>query len=93
MQSLRVGVDDDEDSHPHNDCFVAVNSPSQLLVSEPNSRHHHASSSSDRIDNSSDVVETDEQLTSSLPTRLHISIPDTRRRQMPMYVIKDHLGD
>jgi len=78
MQSLRVGVDDvDEDSHPHNDCFVAVSSPSQLLVSEPNSWQHHASSSSsDRIaNNSSDVVETDEQLTSSLPTRLHISIP------------------
>lgn len=79
MQSLRVGDDDDEDSQRrHNDCFVAVSSPSQLLISEPNSWHHHASSSSsDRIaNNSSDVVvESDEQLTSSFPTRLHISIP------------------
>jgi len=70
MQSLRVGVDGDEDSHSqraHNDCFVAVSSPSQLI--EPNScLHHHASSS-----NSS---ETDEQVTSSLrPASLHISIP------------------
>jgi len=80
MQSLRVDNDDDEASHSqraHNDCFVAVSSPSQLI--EPNSWHHHASSSSfpsDRItNNSSDVVETDEQVTSSLPTRLHISIP------------------
>jgi len=70
MQSLRVGNDGDEDqSHPHNDCFVAVSSPSQLLVAEQNDWHHHASSSS----NSTDVVENDES--TSLPTRLHISIP------------------
>ena len=39
MQSLRVGHDDDEDSHPHNDCFVAVSSPPQLLISEQNDWH------------------------------------------------------
>jgi len=70
MQSLRIGNDDDEDSRrPYNDCFVAVSSPSQLLVAEQNDWHHHASSSS----NSTDVVENDES--TSLPTRLHISIP------------------
>lgn len=72
MQSLRVGHDDDEDSHPHNDCFVAVSSPPQLLISEQNDWHHHHTSSSSY---SSDVVVEGDEQSSLRPTSLHISIP------------------